>query len=220
MAEAFLRNALDAAVIKSKWHVEEMKLHENPVVLLLTSLSLSKVLPPGSFQLDMWAMTDKEKLDSVPHIHEEGNSLFKQGKIKEATEKYYNAIACLKNLQMKVWEQFSWNLLSSLKLEWGLWRVCVCEFWINLQEHPGDESWVQLDQMITPLLLNYCQCLLLQDQYYEVIEHCSSLVFKYEGKVLTKFRPFAKTLFSKMNSSWFCVRNLFFLGYVVIDVKL
>lgn len=138
MAEAFLRNALDAAVIKSKWHVEEMKLHENPVVLLLTSLSLSKVLPPGSFQLDMWAMTDKEKLDSVPHIHEEGNSLFKQGKIKEATEKYYNAIACLKNLQMKVWEQFSWNLLSSLKLEWGLWRVCV---WILNQSAGASWRW-------------------------------------------------------------------------------
>lgn len=36
--------------------------------------------------------------------------------------------------------------------------------------------------MITPLLLNYCQCKLLQGQYYEVIDHCSSLLFKYEGK--------------------------------------
>ena len=47
-------------------------------------------------------MTDEEKLQLVPQIHEEGNTLFKQGKIKEATEKYYNGIACLKNLQMKV----------------------------------------------------------------------------------------------------------------------
>lgn len=38
--------------------------------------------------------------------------------------------------------------------------------------------------MITPLLLNFCQCKLLQGQYYEVIEHCSSLVFKYEGMAL------------------------------------
>lgn len=50
----------------------------------------------------MWAMSDQEKLEAVPQIHEEGNVLFKQGKIKEASEKYYNAIACLKNLQMKV----------------------------------------------------------------------------------------------------------------------
>ena len=47
-------------------------------------------------------MSDKEKLDAVPRIHEEGNSLFKEGRIKEASEKYYNSIACLKNLQMKV----------------------------------------------------------------------------------------------------------------------
>lgn len=47
-------------------------------------------------------MTDKEKLELVPQIHEEGNMLFKRGQIQEATEKYYNGIACLKNLQMKV----------------------------------------------------------------------------------------------------------------------
>lgn len=47
-------------------------------------------------------MTDEEKLEFVPQIHEEGNLLFKLGKIAEASEKYYNGIACLKNLQMKV----------------------------------------------------------------------------------------------------------------------
>lgn len=47
-------------------------------------------------------MNDKEKLDLVPQIHEEGNMLYKQGQINEAMEKYYNGIACLKNLQMKV----------------------------------------------------------------------------------------------------------------------
>ncbi|XP_028314346.1 AH receptor-interacting protein isoform X1 [Gouania willdenowi] len=131
-------------------HKDLDQLQASPQPLVFT-IELVKVLPPGSFQLDVWAMTDKEKLDLVPQIHEDGNKLFKQGQIKEATEKYYNGIACLKNLQMK--------------------------------EHPGDEAWVKLDSMITPLLLNYCQCLLLQGQYYEVIEHCSSLIFKYENNV-------------------------------------
>ena len=49
------------------------------------------------------------------------------------------------------------------------------------QEQPGEEVWVKLDMMITPLLLNYCQCQLNQGQYYEVIEHCTSLLAKYEG---------------------------------------
>uniref|UniRef100_A0A3Q1EUA7 peptidylprolyl isomerase n=1 Tax=Acanthochromis polyacanthus TaxID=80966 RepID=A0A3Q1EUA7_9TELE len=131
-------------------HKDLDQLQANPQPLVFT-IELLEVLPPGSFQLDVWAMSDKEKLDFVPQIHEEGNALFKEGKIKEATEKYYNGIACLKNLQMK--------------------------------EHPGDEMWVKLDRMITPLLLNYCQCLLLQNQYYEVIEHCSALIFKYENNV-------------------------------------
>lgn len=47
-------------------------------------------------------MSDQEKLEVVPQIHDEGNTLFKQGQIKQAAEKYYNGIACLKNLQMKV----------------------------------------------------------------------------------------------------------------------
>lgn len=47
-------------------------------------------------------MTDEEKLGAIPQIHEEGNSLFKSGDIATAAEKYYNAIACLKSLQMKV----------------------------------------------------------------------------------------------------------------------
>ncbi|KAK5866114.1 hypothetical protein PBY51_020329 [Eleginops maclovinus] len=131
-------------------HKDLDHLQANPQPLLFT-IELLEVLPPGSFQLDVWAMTDEEKFALVPQIHEEGNSLFKEGKIKEATEKYYNGIACLKNLQMK--------------------------------EHPGDEVWVKLDQMITPLLLNFCQCKLLQGQYYEVIEHCSAIVFKYEDNV-------------------------------------
>ena len=58
----------------------------------------------------------------------------------------------------------------------------LCGFCLFFQEHPGDEAWVKLDHMITPLLLNFCQCKLLEGQYYEVIEHCSSLIFKYEGK--------------------------------------
>lgn len=71
------------------------------------SLFSTQVLCPGSFQLDVWAMTDKEKLDYVPQIHKEGNMLYKQGHIQEATEKYYNGVACLKNLQMKVGAQLN-----------------------------------------------------------------------------------------------------------------
>lgn len=54
-------------------------------------------------------MTDEEKLAAVPGIHEEGNALFKKGDMEGAAEKYYNAIACLKNLQMKVKSADTWG---------------------------------------------------------------------------------------------------------------
>uniref|UniRef100_A0A8C6U2Y8 peptidylprolyl isomerase n=1 Tax=Neogobius melanostomus TaxID=47308 RepID=A0A8C6U2Y8_9GOBI len=133
--------------------LDHLQGHPQPLIF---SIELLEVLTPGTFRLDVWAMTDEEKLTFVPQIHDEGNQLFKEGKIPEASEKYYNGIACLKNLQMK--------------------------------EHPGDEAWVKLDLMITPLLLNYCQCMLMQGQYYEVIEHCSSLLFKYEDNVKAYYK--------------------------------
>lgn len=136
-------------------HKDLDQLQANPQPLVF-SIELMEVLHPGSFQLDVWAMTDEEKLQFVPQIHEGGNLLFKQGKIPEAAEKYYNGIACIKSLQMK--------------------------------EHPGDGNWVKLDMMITPLLLNYCQCKLLLGQYYEVIEHCSSLIFKYEDNIKAYYK--------------------------------
>ncbi|MCI4376013.1 hypothetical protein PGIGA_G00183090 [Pangasianodon gigas] len=85
----------------SQGHKDLEQLQANPQPLIFT-MELLEVLPPGSFALETWAMTDEEKLAAVPQIHEEGNALFKKGDTEGAAEKYYNAIACLKNLQMKV----------------------------------------------------------------------------------------------------------------------
>lgn len=50
------------------------------------------------------------------------------------------------------------------------------------QEQPGSPDWIQLDLQITPLLLNYCQCKLAAQEYYEVLDHCSSILNKYDGE--------------------------------------
>lgn len=72
------------------------------MMLIRFCFSFIQVLSPGSYQQEIWAMTDDEKLGAIPQIHEEGNALFKSGDISGAAEKYYNAIACLKSLQIKV----------------------------------------------------------------------------------------------------------------------
>ncbi|XP_072106338.1 AH receptor-interacting protein isoform X1 [Mobula birostris] len=133
--------------------LDELQSHPQP---LLFRIEMLKAEEPGSYEQEAWAMSDEEKLAAVPHIHEEGNRLFKAGRVQEATKKYHDAIACLKNLQMK--------------------------------ERPGDEQWLALDAMITPLLLNYCQCKMVSEEYYEVIEHCTAILNKYEDNVKAYFK--------------------------------
>lgn len=124
-----------------------------PLIFVITLL---KVEEPGSYRQDAWAMTDEEKLEAVPLLHQEGNQFYKEGNIPEAGAKYYEAIACLKSLQMK--------------------------------EQPGSPDWIALDTKITPLLLNYCQCKLLEGEYYQVLEHCSSILNKYSDNVKALFK--------------------------------
>lgn len=47
---------------------------------------------------------------------------------------------------------------------------------------PGDIDYINLGRMIVPLELNYCQCMLELEEYYEVIEHTNELLEKHKGK--------------------------------------
>jgi len=133
-------------------------------------------------------MTDEEKLQAVPLIHKEGNELYRQGKVPEAAAKYYDAIACLKNLQMKVGgtprplSGVHTGLPASLPVCGARGLPLMPPLRLILQEQPGSPDWIELDHKITPLLLNYCQCKLQCEEYYEVLDHCSSILNKYEGK--------------------------------------
>ncbi|CAI9734728.1 AH receptor-interacting protein-like [Octopus vulgaris] len=50
---------------------------------------------------------------------------------------------------------------------------------LMLSEKPGDEAWQKLNTMQIPLLLNFCQCKLMSEDYYTVITHCNT-VLKYD----------------------------------------
>ncbi|NXJ04412.1 AIP protein, partial [Odontophorus gujanensis] len=156
------------------------ELQKNPQPLIF-DIEVLKVEEPGSYQQDPWAMTDEEKLQAVPLIHQEGNELYRQGKVREAATKYYDAIACLKNLQMKVGSPIPRSSAVLLSVLGSLYRPI-------LQEQPGSPDWIELDQKITPLLLNYCQCKLQCEEYYEVLDHCSSILNKYEDNIKAYFK--------------------------------
>ena len=50
---------------------------------------------------------------------------------------------------------------------------------LMLKEKPNEPEWIELAQMKVPLLLNFSQCKLLEQDYYPVIEHCTE-VLKYD----------------------------------------
>ncbi|XP_040903634.1 myb-like protein X [Toxotes jaculatrix] len=54
---------------------------------------------------------------------------------------------------------------------------------VQSREMPGDIDYINLGRMIIPLELNYCQCMLELEEYYEVIEHTTELLEKHKDCV-------------------------------------
>uniref|UniRef100_A0A8C2WUB1 Aryl hydrocarbon receptor interacting protein like 2 n=1 Tax=Cyclopterus lumpus TaxID=8103 RepID=A0A8C2WUB1_CYCLU len=54
---------------------------------------------------------------------------------------------------------------------------------VQSREMPGDIDYNNLGRMIIPLELNYCQCMLELEEYYEAIEHTTELLEKHKDCV-------------------------------------
>ncbi|XP_016407972.1 uncharacterized protein LOC107740154 isoform X1 [Sinocyclocheilus rhinocerous] len=59
---------------------------------------------------------------------------------------------------------------------------------VQSREMPGDEDYINLDRFIIPLVLNYCQCMLELEEYYEVIEHTTELLDKHKDCVKAYYK--------------------------------
>jgi len=55
----------------------------------------------GSFEKEVWTLTDEEKIAKLPKLKEAGNEFFKQKRFAEAADKYAEAIGMLEQLAMK-----------------------------------------------------------------------------------------------------------------------
>jgi hypothetical protein len=55
----------------------------------------------SNFQKESWQMDADEKLGSVPKLKEEGNQLYKDGKLEDAAQKYADAIGRLEQLMLR-----------------------------------------------------------------------------------------------------------------------
>ncbi|XP_058270202.1 aryl-hydrocarbon-interacting protein-like 1 isoform X2 [Hemibagrus wyckioides] len=126
--------------------LDELQKEPQPLIFVL---ELLKVQQPSEYHRESWAMNDEERLKAVPVLHGQGNKLYKQGRFEEATNKYKEAILCIKNIQSK--------------------------------EKAWEAPWLKLEKMANTLTLNYCQCLLRMQEYYEVIEHTSDIINQHPG---------------------------------------
>nr|AAK77956.1 aryl-hydrocarbon interacting protein-like 1 [Mus musculus] len=62
-------------------------------------------------------------------------------------------------------------------------EAIVCLRNLQTKEKPWEVEWLKLEKMINTLILNYCQCLLKKEEYYEVLEHTSDILRHHPGIV-------------------------------------
>ncbi|CAM5175545.1 unnamed protein product [Natator depressus] len=67
-------------------------------------------------------------------------------------------------------------------------EAVICLRNIQAKEKPWAEDWLSLEKLITPLVLNYCQCQLELGEYYEVLEHTTDLLQKNNENVKAYFK--------------------------------
>nr|XP_012305520.1 aryl-hydrocarbon-interacting protein-like 1 isoform X1 [Aotus nancymaae] len=60
-------------------------------------------------------------------------------------------------------------------------EAIICLRNLQTKEKPWEVQWLKLEKMINTLILNYCQCLLKKEEYYEVLEHTSDILRHHPG---------------------------------------
>ncbi|XP_048885007.1 aryl-hydrocarbon-interacting protein-like 1 [Brienomyrus brachyistius] len=133
--------------------LDELMKEPQPLIFIMELLSVGD---PFSYKRESWMMGKDEKLQVVPSLHLQGNTLVKQGHFCEAASKYQEAVVLLRTVQSR--------------------------------EMPGDEVHVNLERLIVPLVLNYCQCMLELQEFYEVLEHTTELLEKHKDNVKAYYK--------------------------------
>ncbi|KAF3847791.1 hypothetical protein F7725_020819 [Dissostichus mawsoni] len=56
-----------------------------------------------------------------------------------------------------------------------------------LQEKAWEVPWLKLEKMANTITLNYCQCLMRTEEYYEAIEHTTDIINQHPGDMKAFF---------------------------------
>uniref|UniRef100_A0A8C1NFL6 Aryl hydrocarbon receptor interacting protein-like 1 n=1 Tax=Cyprinus carpio TaxID=7962 RepID=A0A8C1NFL6_CYPCA len=60
-------------------------------------------------------------------------------------------------------------------------EAIMCIKNVQTKEKAWEAPWLRLEKMVNTLTLNYCQCLLRMEEYYEVIEHTTDIINQHPG---------------------------------------
>ena len=70
---------------------------------------IPQVGDPLSYKRESWMMEKDEKLKEVPLQHMQGNALVRQGRFKEASLRYQEAVLLLRTVQSRVRKKGGWK---------------------------------------------------------------------------------------------------------------
>uniref|UniRef100_A0A3P8VF54 Aryl hydrocarbon receptor interacting protein like 1 n=1 Tax=Cynoglossus semilaevis TaxID=244447 RepID=A0A3P8VF54_CYNSE len=73
-------------------------------------------------------------------------------------------------------------------------EAIICIKNVQTKEKAWEVPWMKLEKMSNTLTLNYCQCLIRTEEYYEVIEHTSDIINQHPG-LTSSFMSLGLTLF-------------------------
>ncbi|XP_007245990.3 aryl-hydrocarbon-interacting protein-like 1 [Astyanax mexicanus] len=62
-------------------------------------------------------------------------------------------------------------------------EAIICVKNVQTKEKAWEAPWLKLEKMANTLTLNYCQCLLSKEEYYEAIEHTTDIINQHPGTI-------------------------------------
>uniref|UniRef100_UPI00398F7BA8 aryl-hydrocarbon-interacting protein-like 1 n=1 Tax=Pristiophorus japonicus TaxID=55135 RepID=UPI00398F7BA8 len=63
----------------------------------------------------------------------------------------------------------------------------ICLKNLQVKHKPWEVQWLKLEKMIVTLVLNYCQCLLKMEEYYEVVQQTTDILNNHPGTIKAYF---------------------------------
>ncbi|XKL68537.1 hypothetical protein PGB90_004028 [Kerria lacca] len=86
-----------------------------------------KIEYPGEYEKELWQIDDKNKLELIPKLKEEGNVFYEKQKYEKALEKYELAFSFIDQLQLREKPRdVEWNDLNRMKVPYLL-NIAQCK---------------------------------------------------------------------------------------------